>query len=378
MADNDKTLDLLQNLGRKVGEVFELSELVEHIVKMCRVALRASAASVLLYEEKSHSLYFEIAQGEAGKVLRKINIRSNSGVAGWVFKHNSSLIVNDVSKDPRFDSSMDNTSGFVTRSIICVPLIVHRETIGVLEVLNKLDGSDFTAQDKELLESVASLAAITLENNGLHKSVLAGYKSTIEALASAIDAKDASTSGHSRRVMEYALMCGQELGLSKKNLEILEYAGLLHDIGKIGISDNILCKPSSLTPEEFKIIRSHSVIGSNILKDVPFLEEVRELVLHHHERYDGLGYPDGLSSEQIPMGARLLALADTFDSMTTDRYYRTALSRNRAITEIKQGSGTQFCPVAAEAFLSAYYKRALNKQPVSTDSTKQEPERITP
>ena len=372
MDDNVKTLDLLQNLGRKVGEVFELSELVEHIVRMCRVGLKASAASVLLYEEKSHSLYFEVAQGEAGKALRKINIRSNSGVAGWVFKHSTSLIVNDVSKDPRFDHSMDKTSGFVTRSLICVPLIVHRETIGVLEVLNKLDGGDFTCQDKELLESVGSLAAISLENSRLHKSVLAGYKSTIEALASAIDAKDASTCGHSRRVMEYALMCGREMGLSQKNLEVLEYAGLLHDIGKIGISDNILCKPAVLTPDEFKIIRNHSIIGGNILKDVPFLEPVRELVIHHHERYDGQGYPDGLASEQIPLGARLLALADTFDSMTTDRYYRAALSKERAISEIKRGRGTQFCPAASDAFLSAYDK----KLPFS-DNAGLEDERMT-
>jgi HD-GYP domain-containing protein (c-di-GMP phosphodiesterase class II) len=359
MADeNIGMLDLLQDLSHKVGEVSELSQLVEHTVKMCRRALKADAASVLLYDVKSQDLYFEVAQGKAGKVLRKISINSSEGIAGWVFGHGSPLIVNDVSQDPRFSCSMDNTSGFITRSIICVPLIVHRKTIGVLEVLNKLDGGNFTEQDREILESLASLAAIALENNNLHKSVLAGYKSTIEALASAIDAKDPSTCGHSRRVMEYALMCGRELLLPKKNLEVLEYAGLLHDIGKIGISENILRKPAALTGEEYNIIRSHSLIGGNILKDIPFLEEARGLVLHHHERFDGTGYPDGLRGEEIPMGARLLAVADTFDTMTTDRYYRAALSEECAITEIKQCSGSQFCPLTAQAFVSAYYKRA--------------------
>ena len=176
--------------------------------------------------------------------------------------------------------------------------------------------------------------------------------------------------------MEYSILFGREIGLSKKNLEILEYAGLLHDIGKIGISDSILCKSSSLTPDEFKIIRTHSLIGSNILKDVPFLQEAREMVLHHHERYDGRGYPDGLVSEQIPLGARLLALADTYDSMTTDRYYRAALSCERAITEIKQGSGTQFWPQAVEAFMSLYDKGALNK-PVSINRPRRDAEKLT-
>jgi HD-GYP domain-containing protein (c-di-GMP phosphodiesterase class II) len=362
MADvNTAMLDLLQELGRKVGEVSELSQLVEHTVKMCRRALKAAASSVLLYEDKNHGLYFEVAQGEAGKVLKKISIDAKTGIAGWVFGHGSPLIVNDVSQDPRFDCSTDNTSGFITRSIICVPLIVHRKTIGVLEVLNKLDGSDFTEKDVEILESLVSLAAIALENSNLHKSVLSGYKSTIAALAAAIDAKDSSTCGHSRRVMEYALMCGRELLLSKKNLEVLEYAGILHDIGKIGISDNILCKPAALTCEEYNIIRNHSLIGGNILKDIPFLEEVRGLVLHHHERFDGKGYPAGLRGEEIPMGARLLAVADTFDTMTTDRYYRAALSEECAITEIKRCSGSQFCPLTAEAFISAYYKTSNNK-----------------
>jgi HD-GYP domain-containing protein (c-di-GMP phosphodiesterase class II) len=359
MSDkNIGMLDLLQNLGHKVGEVSDLSQLVEHTVKMCRTTLKAAASSVLLCEDKNQGLFFEVAQGQAGKVLKKKRLDANTGIAGWVFGHGSPLIVNDVSQDPRFDYSMDNASGFVTRSIVCVPLIVHRKTIGVLEVLNKLDGSIFTNKDMEILESLASLAAIALENINLNQSVLAGYKSTIAALAAAIDAKDPSTCGHSRRVMEYAVMCGSELMLSKKNLEVLEYAGLLHDIGKIGISENILRKPAALTGEEYNIIRSHSLIGGNILKDIAFLEEARGLVLHHHERFDGTGYPDGLRGEEIPMGARLLAVADTFDTMTTDRYYRAALSEECAITEIKQCSGSQFCPLTAQAFVSAYYKRA--------------------
>lgn len=197
-------------------------------------------------------------------------------------------------------------------------------------------------------------AATVIENSKLHQEVADGYKSTIRALAASIDAKDHYTRGHSQRVTEYALSAAISLQMSKEELEILEYAGILHDIGKIGIPDGILSKPGSLTPEEWAIIRQHPVIGANIMEDVPFLEESKNLSLHHHERYDGTGYPDGLVGNGIPLGARLLAVADSFDSMTTDRAYRTAMNIDDALNELRKCCGTQLCPVAVEAFISGF------------------------
>ena len=196
-------------------------------------------------------------------------------------------------------------------------------------------------------------AATVIENAKLHQEVADGYKSTIRALAASIDAKDPYTRGHSQRVTEYALLGAISLPMSQEDLEVLEYAGILHDIGKIGIPDSILSKPGTLTPEEWDIVRRHPVTGANIMKDIPFLEESRRLVLHHHERYDGTGYPDGLIGNDIPLGARLLAVADTFDSMTSDRSYRAALSINDTLNELRKCCGTQLCPVAVEAFVSS-------------------------
>ena len=195
-------------------------------------------------------------------------------------------------------------------------------------------------------------AFTTIENVRLNQKVADGYKSTIKALAASIDAKDPYTHGHSQRVTEYALLAAISLSMSPEEMETLEYAGILHDIGKIGIPDRILTKPSSLTSEERDIIRLHPVIGNNIIKDVVFLEKSRGLVLHHHERYDGTGYPDGLRGDDIPLGARLLAVADSFDSMTSDRAYRPAMSIDIALNELHKCSGGQFCPVAVEAFIS--------------------------
>jgi HD-GYP domain-containing protein (c-di-GMP phosphodiesterase class II) len=230
--------------------------------------------------------------------------------------------------------------------------------IGVLEVLNKLDGSDFTEQDLETLVSVASSAAIAIENSRLQQSVIDGCKSTIRALAATIDAKDPYTCGHSQRVVEYALLGGTSLSLSREELGVIEYAGILHDVGKIGIPDYILTKPGQLTDEEYRIMRKHPIISANIIDAVPFLEAAKKLILHHHERYDGLGYPDGLEGDDVPIGAYLLAVADTFDAITTDRPYRAALSVQHAIDELHRSSGTQLCPIAVDAFVSAIKRKS--------------------
>jgi len=193
---------------------------------------------------------------------------------------------------------------------------------------------------------------MSIENARLHQTILDAYKSTIKALAAVIDTKDSYTHGHSQRVSEYALLGGSSLSLSHKELETLECAAILHDIGKIGIPDGILCKAGPLTGKEWEILREHSPVGANIIKDIPFLQQASKFILYHHERYDGRGYPEGLKGEDIPLGARLIAVADAFDAMTTDRWYHKAISIDNALIELGKGTGTQFCPVAVQAFVS--------------------------
>ena len=176
----------------------------------------------------------------------------------------------------------------------------------------------------------------------------------IKTLAAAIDARDRYTRGHSERVSKYAQLIGAELGFSAEEQEHLLYAGLLHDVGKIGVADAILNKPGKLTPLERQMIQEHPVIGANIIETVHSLSCIVDDVRHHHERYDGRGYPVGLDSEDIPLRSRVLAVADTFDAMTTDRVYRRALSVDFTIEEIESLRGKQFDPVAVDAFLRAF------------------------
>jgi len=356
-------LDFLHEVGKKVGSVSKLNQLMKQVMRMTQHTLNAEASSILLLDNDERTLRFEIAEGESERILKQLKLNLQSGIAGWVARYKKPLIINDVTRHQRFDRSVDEMTGFTTKSVICAPLLVHRRLIGVIEVLNKTDGSDFSAQDLGTLTSVASTAAMAIENTQLHQSVLDAYKSTIKALAAAIDAKDHYTRGHSQRVMEYALMGAVYLSFPREELEVLEYASILHDIGKIGIDDRILSKPAQLTDEEWEIMCQHPRIGAEILKEIPFLKKARAFILHHHERFDGSGYPNGLKQEGIPMGARLLAIADAFDTMTTDRAYRVRVDVDTALKELYNCSGTQFCPEAVDAFFFGYQEHVNNQCP---------------
>lgn len=356
--ENKARLELVYEVSKKIGSVPRMTQMLEQVIQMTQQTLNASAASVLLTNDNDQELFFQAASGPVGKALKRVKISTSHGIAGQVVRTGKPVIVNDVNSDPNFRKNIDKVTGFVTRSLICVPLAVHGKVLGVIEVLNKLNGGNFNDQDLEAVASVAATAAMAIENTRLHQTVLDAYKGTITALAAAIDAKDPYTRGHSQRVMKYTLLGGAHLSLPGEEMETLEYAGILHDIGKIAVDTLILNKPDALTASEWNIIREHPVIGANLLKEVPFLGKTSELVLCHHERYDGKGYPAGLKGEGIPLGARLLAVADAFDTMTTDRSYRSAFTVDDTLKELYRCSGTQFCPVALEAFVSGFRMQA--------------------
>jgi len=183
------------------------------------------------------------------------------------------------------------------------------------------------------------------------RKIRASFLSAITALAYALEAKDKYTSGHSQRVAETSVAIATELGMPQDSIEKIRLAGLIHDIGKIGVRESVLNKPGHLTDEEFQHVKYHCEAGEHILTPIVEDEEILRVVRHHHERYDGTGYPDGLKYEQIPLGARILAVADSYDAMTSERPYRKAMSDEAACAEIKRGKRTQFDPEVADAFI---------------------------
>jgi putative nucleotidyltransferase with HDIG domain len=183
--------------------------------------------------------------------------------------------------------------------------------------------------------------------------------STLAALASALDAKDPYTHGHSYRVSRYALLIGEEMGLPDQHLQALEYAALLHDLGKIGIDGEIIAKPGKLSPEEYEMMKTHPAKGAKIIERLRFLKEAADIVKYHHERVDGKGYPDGLKGEEIPLMARILHVCDTFDAMTSSRPYREALSEERTLEELRKYRGTQFDERVVDALLALHERGSM-------------------
>jgi len=345
---------------RKASSVKQLQPLITSVMRITRQALNASASSILLCEEGAQRLVFMFADGPLGERVRRLRISKQSGIAGWVARNGKPLIVNDVSKHQCFSKYTDEVIGYTTKSIICVPLFMNQKVIGVIEMLNKLDGSGFDEHDLHALTVAAATAVKVMENFGHTRSPLFAYKITINALVSAVDAKETFTRGHSKRVSEYALMAANALSLSKEQKQTIEYAAIVHDIGKLAIPDSILNKSDALTDEEWKMIRRHPVTGFNMLRGIDFLEEASRLVLYHHERYDGKGYPKGLKGNAIPVGARLIAVADAFDTMTIEHTYRAARSKKEAFTELQKYAGSQFDPAAVKAFNSGFIRSYLS------------------
>ena len=354
---NDEELTVLSEITRKLVLSVQTSNHIAFILSSAKEILNASASSVILVDEKKKELFFEFADGNVGGLITQVRINIASGIAGWVAREGKPLIVNDVKSDQRFSVDLDRITGFVTRSIICVPILVQSQVIGVIEVVNRKDGSDFREQDLEVLKVLANIAATAIDRVRLNEALVYGYINAVNALATTIDNKDPFTREHSYRVKEYALMGARSLQLPQRQLDVIEYAGLLHDVGKIVIPNEILRKSEPLTPEEWATMRRHPSTGSDIIATMPRLDEVGNLVRYHHERYDGTGYPDGLNGEEIPIGARLLAVADAFDTMTTKRSYRGNVSLEVAVEELRKYSGKQFSALAVEAFICGLMKQ---------------------
>lgn len=202
-----------------------------------------------------------------------------------------------------------------------------------------------------LLTTIAEITGNAVHRTRLHESLEESYLGTVLALAKAMDARDTYTNGHSDRLANLALAVAHAVGMSAEDQEALRLAARLHDIGKIGVPDAILLKPAALNEDEWKAMRRHPVTGADIIQPVRQLRQAAPLVRHHHERFDGTGYPDGLSGEAIPLGARVLAVVDAFSAMTDNRVYRKGLPRAEVLAELKRCAGTQFDPKLVEIFL---------------------------
>jgi PAS domain S-box-containing protein/putative nucleotidyltransferase with HDIG domain len=232
------------------------------------------------------------------------------------------------------------------------PLFFDDKSPPVVYAHSLIDITEIKEKEKKLIESRNAFFNMLKDVDSAHKELRGLYNNLIVAFANAIDAKSHWTRGHSENVTKYAILIAKEMGLKEKEIENLSTASLLHDIGKIGINDAILEKPGRLTKEEFEIVKKHPVKGEEILSPIKGFKHILPIIRAHHEKIDGTGYPDGLKGDEIPLSARILCAADSFDSMTSDRPYRPAPGKDYAISELKRCAGIQFDSDVVKAFLN--------------------------
>jgi hypothetical protein len=358
-----KQLDLLDKIWLKVKPEDKEDKIIANVVSLTLNSLGAMASSLLLLgADKKLELYFQLAGGPMAGQLKRLHSGRQSSIAEWVMRNGKSMMVNNPEKTSGYYKLVDDATGFRTRHALAAPLTSGGKVFGVIEALNKSNGEIFSKRDLNTILYCANISSTAFDGYRTNNDLIHSYKSTVRALVSLADAKETSGGGHSRRLVEYALMGARELGLSKKQQQNIEYAALLHDIGKLSIADNILNKAEPLTDKEWSAIRRHPIVGYEILRDIPFLKEASLLILYHHEKYDGTGYPQGLHGDSIPIGSRLIAVVDAFDNMTTPHAYREAMPAQKAFTELANKAGEQFCPLAVKAFNTGYVRTHLTKK----------------
>lgn len=340
--------ELLEHIRHYLQQTLDLELLISRIFSEVNTAINAEAQSIWLVD--GNSLRCRFADGPGAEAIKQVNVPLGEGIVGKTVSLKQALLIEDAQADTRHSRRADEHTGFVTRTLMSVPLVRDNRAIGAIQAVNKRDDQLFSKEDLKFLQSIADIAALTIENARLYTALENSYDTTLQTLTATLDARDHETEGHSRRVVEYATRLGQQIGISGKDLQTLRRGAMIHDIGKIGIPDAILHKPCALTWEERAIMQKHPQIGYDMLRGVPHLSQEVMLVLMHQERWDGTGYPFGLKGLEIPLFSRLFAIVDTFDAILSDRPYRKGRPYVVARDIILSESGRQFDPALVEAF----------------------------
>lgn len=320
----------------KVLQIQNLPQLLFNIVDEATRIIGAERGTIYLVDYKRGILTSYIGHG---LTIREITLPVGSGIAGHVVKTGETSNYADAYQCPFFDQSFDAQTGFRTRTVLSAPIKNQGGLIiGVIQLINKTP--HFTLDDERFIKAYASYIAVSIENTQLYQEREKTFKNSIETIADVIDKRDPATAGHSSRVSRLSLLIAQDLKLSDTEQAVIEYAGLLHDIGKIGIRDAVLFKAGKLDNDEYASIKQHAVYTGDILRKMHWPEEWKDIPLVaalHHERLDGSGYPYEYRTENIPLTARILALVDTYDALIAiDRPYRRASPHTKVIEYLRQ------------------------------------------
>ncbi len=323
-------LTIMFHVSNKLNALPMVDDVYEKMVEIVRQTLDVPACG------------YYVADKEKGELVLVVEKKGTDGL------HNARKMV--LSKD--FLAKTTLSRGYLQRdNKLFLPLVIKEECIGFMSVSGRPGNGTYSQDEIFLLKLVTEKVSSKIENRMLYESLYSSILHTLSSLIIAINRRDSYTEGHCGRVTSMSASLAEAMGLSDYKKHVLRIVGPVHDLGKIGIPDAILLKPGRLTAEEYEIMKDHSIYGEEIVKGFEILAEEAQVIRHHHERYDGKGYPDALASDNIPLCCRLIAVCDAYDAMTSDRPYKKALSRKDAMAEIERCAGSQFDPDVVSSFL---------------------------
>jgi HD-GYP domain-containing protein (c-di-GMP phosphodiesterase class II) len=327
------------------------------VLELLAAAIKADAVTALRYHPSLQRFDLLVAHGLNAQVMAKLKLYFETGLAGKFIEERQPIWVADILASHPNSRSISQLTEEGFRSYLALPLIGHNDFLGMLEFFwDKIP--DIQAQDMDFLERVTEQIAFTMERSVIvrdlrhsNEGLASAYNAMIEGLSRALELRDIETEGHTRRVSVLMMRFGEHMQIPSSQWDAIKQGALLHDIGKLGIPDAILLKPGSLTQREREVMQQHAVYGYNILAPIVSLRQTLDIALYHHERWDGSGYPYGLRGEQIPLVARLFAVTDVFDALTSDRPYRPAWSHQQAVEYLREQAGRLFDPQVVKLFL---------------------------
>lgn len=346
-------LSAIYKANQIISSEQDLKRLFARVMEQIFTLVPANSGLILLKDEKTQDLV--TAYERVGSNQGEINVSST--IVKQAFDDGENVLVRDASED------VGATESIVTGNIasaLCVPLVHQDERLGVIYVDTRGTTNAFTPNDRDLLVALAGPAATAIKNVQYVEQLESDFQTTLRLLANAIELRDHYTAGHTWRVTHFSIAIATELGWNEERIRLMEMGGALHDVGKIAVPDAVLQKPGRLTEDEYAQIQVHPERGAALLSESKKTQALIPHCLYHHEKYDGTGYPRGLKGEDIPIEGRIVAVADTFDAMTSNRPYRKGLDVKIAIAEIEKCKGTQFDPICADAFIRAYQEGTID------------------
>lgn len=339
----DRTKDL--SVQGHIYDSFENIEgdndrIFKKIVDLSLKVVDGEECSLLLYDEDEGLFHPKIISSQHRENYERRTIPALKQIFHEVVTRKEALIIHS-SEHPE-----------IAPSLICAPLMIRNNIFGILCIRKKINHESFTTKDLHYIVSLTKRASLNLENRILYESVYSNVLDTFKSLIASVQLRDHYTEEHCYRVTELSVKIAERMDCTEKEIESIKIAGMLHDVGKIAIPDNVLLKPDKLTFDEFQIIKTHPNVGDWILKPILLFDQERDVMLHHHERWDGKGYPDGLAGLNIPLLSRILTVTDSYDAMTQNRPYRSAMCLADAVAELEKNKNTQFDERIVDVFLN--------------------------